>query len=380
VALEAYRRKRDFSATPEPEGTAARRSGAKLRFAVQKHAARRLHYDFRLEHDGVLWSWAVTRGPSLVAGEKRLAVRTEDHPLDYADFEGTIPKSEYGGGTVLVWDFGGWKPLGDPVRGEAKGHLEFELRGKRLKGRWHLVRMARKPREKRDNWLLIKADDAEARGPDAPDVLEEFPTSAKTGRTVEQVAREAPGWSAKTGRIRKAPAPPTRAIKGSAKAPFPGFVPPALATLRPSPPAGEAWLHEIKFDGYRLQAHLREGRARLLTRTGLDWTERFGPAVRDALEGLDAEQAIIDGELVVETGGGASDFSALQADLSAGRTDRFVYYVFDLLYLDGRDLRNAALTERKAALARLVGTAKGPLRLSAHSTRRATSFCGTPAG
>jgi bifunctional non-homologous end joining protein LigD len=380
TGLGAYHAKRDFKATPEPKGRARKRGSAVLegpRFVVQKHDARRLHYDFRLEMDGVLRSWAVTRGPSLVAGEKRLAVHVEDHPLEYGDFEGTIPKGEYGGGTVIVWDRGRWTPIGDPQRGYAKGHLEFELAGDKLAGRWHLIRMSPKPREKRENWLLIKADDGASRDEDAPDILEERPESAKTGRLVAEVAREPPGWSSKTGRIdrpepteagkpRKPAAPPaTRRLPRADQVVLPDFVPPALATLAKAPPAGAAWVHEIKFDGYRLQARLAGGTVTLLTRTGLDWTERFRGPVVAAFERLAVEAALIDGELVVEAGSGASDFSALQADLSEGRSDRFVFYAFDLLHLDGRDLRALPLLERKAALEPLIGTA-GPLRVSRH--------------
>jgi bifunctional non-homologous end joining protein LigD len=343
--LDAYRRKRDFAATREPRGRAARRTGQS--FVVQKHDARRLHYDFRLEMDGVLRSWAVTRGPSLVPGEKRLAVHVEDHPLDYGDFEGTIPKGEYGGGTVIVWDRGTWTPVEDADRGYAKGHLEFELHGEKLAGRWHLVRMRGKPREKHENWLLIKGEDDAARGAGAPDILEERPESAKTGRRVEDVAGEAPGWSSKTGRI-------ARKARRVAAAALPDFVAPALATLVAKPPAGDAWLHEIKFDGYRLQARLEDGRLTLKTRSGLDWTQRFGRAIPDAFRALPAKTALIDGEVVVEGNAGASDFSALQADLSEGRSDRFLFYVFDLLHLDGADLRDLPLTERKQRLAALV--------------------------
>lgn len=365
MALDLYRRKRDFSLTPEPKGGAGVRTSGDS-FVVQKHDARRLHYDFRLELDGVLKSWAVTRGPSLVPAEKRLAVHVEDHPLDYGDFEGTIPKGEYGGGTVVVWDRGTWKPLGDARKGLAKGHLEFELEGEKLAGRWHLVRMARKPREKRDNWLLIKGDDDHARAPDAPDILEERPESVKTGRLVEDVEGEEPGWSSKTGRIgRKAAKTGTR-IKGAKKADMPDFVPPQLATLKPHAPAARGWVHEIKFDGYRIQAHLSGSKVKLLTRGGLDWTRKFGKTVPKALAALPAKQAIMDGELVVEASGGASDFSALQADLSAGRSDRFAFYAFDLLYLDGRELLDATLAERKAALARLLDGAPSELRYSEH--------------
>lgn len=366
MALEAYRKKRDFNATAEPRGRVGR-SRAGHSYVIQKHAARRLHYDLRLELDGVLKSWAVTRGPSLVTGEKRLAVEVEDHPLDYGDFEGTIPKGEYGGGTVIVWDRGTWTPDGDPHQGLAKGHLEFELEGEKLTGRWHLIRMAGRRREKRVNWLLIKADDASARPPDAPDILKERPESAKTGRRVEQVAGEAPGWSSRTGRIdRPAGREPSRGIKGARKAALPAFVELEQATLAPHPPSGQRWLHELKFDGYRLLARIEGGRVSLLTRGGLDWTERFGEAVVTALAGLGVDDALIDGELVVEGQNGASDFSLLQADLSAGRTDRFIYYGFDLLHLNGHDLRGAALVARKEALENLIGAESGVLRFSGH--------------
>ncbi|MGP2492994.1 DNA ligase D [Mesorhizobium sp. PUT5] len=371
MSLDSYLRKRDFSRTPEPQGRARKRR-ASLSFVVQKHDARRLHYDFRLELDGVLKSWAVTRGPSLVPGEKRLAVHVEDHPLDYGDFEGTIPKGEYGGGTVIVWDRGQWKPIGDPEKGLAKGHLEFELSGQKLAGRWHLVRMAQRPREKRENWLLIKGEDDKARTPDEPDILEERPESVKTGRQVADVAGEAPGWSSKTGRIDRKPGKTSASAsaapaKGAKRAAMPDFVAPALATLKAHPPTAAGWVHEIKFDGYRLQAHIADGKARLLTRGGLDWTAKFGKTIPTALAALPASQAILDGELVVEGATGASDFSALQADLSEGRTDRFVFYLFDLLYLDGMDLRGSTLLDRKAALRRLMdGVPNEALRFSDH--------------
>ncbi len=379
MALETYRKKRDFAATPEPKGGRIRKGGDA--FVVQKHAATRLHYDFRLELDGVLKSWAVAKGPSLVPGEKRLAVHVEDHPLEYGDFEGTIPKGEYGGGTVILWDRGTWTPVGDPHQGYAKGHLEFTLHGEKLHGRWHLVRMRGKPREKRENWLLIKGEDEFARTEDAADILDERPESVQTGRQIADVAGEAPGWSSKTGRIRKPagrakkpraapepdPEPPEpAAVKGARKAAMPGFVEPMLATLASAAPQGERWLHEIKFDGYRLQARIEAGRVKLLTRSGLDWTTRFGKAVPAALRDLPVGAAILDGELVVETDAGASDFSALQADLSAGRSDRFAFYAFDLLYLDGYDLCRVPLVERKALLARLLGQEGGILRFSSH--------------
>lgn len=365
MALQTYRRKRDFKATPEPRGRRARSGGGDA-YLIQKHDARRLHYDLRLEMGGALKSWAVTRGPSLVAGEKRLAVHVEDHPLEYGEFEGTIPKGEYGGGTVVLWDRGRWSPLGDAKKGYAKGHLDFELHGEKLGGRWHLVRMAHKKGEKRENWLLIKGDDEFARDAKAPDILEERPESVKTGRVVDEIAGEAPGWSSKTGRIGKPKAPKPKAPKRAKKAGWPGFVEPALATLKAAAPAGRKWLHEIKFDGYRLQAHVRKGKAKLFTRSGLDWTAKFGKEIVAALVALPVKEAILDGELVVEGAGGASDFSALQAALSEGKSDRLVFYLFDLLFADGRDLRPAPLIERKTALQTLLGEASPLLRYSEH--------------
>ncbi|MCX8293011.1 DNA ligase D [Phyllobacterium sp. 0TCS1.6A] len=391
-ALETYWRKRDFKSTPEPRGRKARKAGNS--FTIQKHDATRLHYDLRLEMDGVLKSWAVTRGPSLVPSEKRLAVHVEDHPLDYGDFEGTIPKGEYGGGTVLLWDRGTWEPVGDPHRGYKKGHLEFELHGEKLGGRWHLVRIHGRPREKRENWLLIKAEDEVARAADAPDILEEEPDSVKTGRDLEEISKDAPGWSSRTGKIEKKPRakqkngarkanetgnageaagtteadamPDPAALKGAKKKPLPDFVEPTLASLSPKPPEGDRWLHEIKFDGYRLQVRVEAGRVKFLTRSGLDWTKKFGKEIAAAFQALPMGTALIDGELVVENAGGASDFSALQGDLSEGRTDRFVFYVFDMLYLDGYDITNAPLIERKRLLEQLVGAGAEPIRYSGH--------------
>ena len=382
ATLDVYRQKRDFKTTSEPKGRKAPKGGHS--FVVQKHDATRLHYDFRLEMDGVLKSWAVTRGPSLVPSEKRLAVHVEDHPLAYGDFEGTIPKGEYGGGTVIVWDRGTWKPIGDAAKAYAKGHLEFELAGEKLHGRWHLVRMHGKPGEKRENWLLIKGDDEFAVPEGEDDLLEEQPDSVKTGRAIEDVAGEAPGWSSKTGKIRKSsrkaaaapktaaakakdvPVPDPSGIKGARKGRLPDFLPPMLASLAAAPPPGARWLHEIKFDGYRLQARIEAGRVKLLTRSGLDWTKKFGKAVPAALRDLPVGTALFDGELVVETGAGASDFSALQADLSDGRDDRFVFYLFDLLHLDGYDLTRVPLEARKALLEKLVPATEGALRYSGH--------------
>lgn len=341
MALERYNEKRDFAVTPEPRGRAARK-GTGNGYLIQKHAARRLHYDLRLELDGVLLSWAVTKGPSLVAGERRLAVHVEDHPLDYGDFEGTIPKGEYGGGTVMLWDRGTWSAVGDARKGYAKGHLEFELQGEKLQGRWHLVRMQRREKE-RENWLLIKAEDDVARPADAPDILDDRPLSVKSGRDIDQIAEG-----------------------DDEGAELPGFLPPMLATLAPAAPTGTDWLHEIKFDGYRLQARVERGAVTLLTRSGHDWTERFGTDLPRALAALPLRTALIDAELVVEAANGASDFSALQADLSEGRSDRFTLYAFDLMHLDGRDLTALPLWQRKDRLEALLAEAQAPLRYSVH--------------
>jgi bifunctional non-homologous end joining protein LigD len=383
MALETYQAKRDFKVTPEPQGRSrgtTARGGNALSFVIQKHDATRLHYDFRLELDGVLKSWAVTRGPSLNPDDKRLAVHVEDHPLSYGDFEGIIPKGQYGGGTVIVWDRGTWTPHGDAHKGYKKGHMEFELDGEKLRGRWHLVRIHGKPGDKHENWLLIKAQDEEAR--QKGDILKQRPESAKTGRKIEDVAKNPdatwqsqPKGNAKAAKAIAAAPKGSRAKAvsfekpaGARKVALPDFIEPELAKLKPKPPAGEGWIHEIKFDGYRLQIRLAKGKVTMLTRTGLDWTERFGKGLADAFSALPVDTAIIDGEVVVERDNGVSDFSALQNALSEGRSDRFVFYAFDLLYLDGDDLREAALTDRKNLLEKLLSGDGGRLRYSTHFT------------
>ncbi|HEY7247080.1 MAG TPA: DNA ligase D [Xanthobacteraceae bacterium] len=397
MGLEVYRRKRKFNVTPEPRGHSGRTRGN--RFVIQKHAARRLHYDFRLELDGVMKSWAVTKGPSLIPGEKRLAVQTEDHPIEYNSFEGTIPQGEYGGGTVMIWDRGHWQPDGDPHKGLSKGHLDFALEGEKLHGRWHLVRMRRRAGESKDAWLLIKARDDEAREANDPDILEEEPLSVASGRSLAEIA-EGKGrkrvWhsnrsvaeNVKSGATSGLRAPtPERAQartrqsrrsekaasigKRKAQAPsgsaaLPDFVPPSLATLRAEAPSGAGWVHEIKFDGYRIQARIEHGQVQLLTRKGLDWTDKF-PNVAAALGKLRVRSALIDGEIVVEDARGIASFSGLQAALKAGESGAFIYYVFDLLHLDGRDLSGLPLIERKQALKRSIGErANGAIRYSEH--------------
>ncbi len=376
--LDLYRSKRDFSRTREPKGAASRRKAAQSSgaFVIHKHAARRLHYDLRLEHGGVLWSWAVTRGPSLDPGEKRLAVHVEDHPLEYGAFEGTIPEGEYGAGSVIVWDEGKWIPESDPVRGMEKGHLAFTLEGHKLGGRWHLVRLKPRRGEKRDNWLLIKVDDDFAR--DDEDILETAPDSVKSGRSVEEVGEDPKGdvWSTdkkpakgrKPARAKSNPAQPARRSEKTEAEPLPRFVEPCLAILQDKPPAGDAWLHEVKFDGYRLQARISGGEVKLLTRTGLDWTERFGKRIAAALTALPCETALIDGEVVALGEGGISSFSALQAALSEGKAENLVFYAFDLLHLDGEDLQREPLLARKERLEELLKAAEAdsPLRYSEH--------------
>ncbi|CCV10321.1 DNA ligase D [Mesorhizobium sp. STM 4661] len=352
AGLEQYHAKRDFRKTAEPAGKVSRGGKGKAGgiFVIQKHAATRLHYDLRLEHDGVLWSWAVTRGPSLDPHEKRLAVHVEDHPIDYAPFEGTIPKGEYGGGTVIVWDEGTWTPESDPAKAMKKGHISFELKGHKLHGVWHLVRLKPRSGEKRDNWLLIKSDDAAARP--GEDILEEAPQSAKSGLTIEEVAegKTADGRKPKVWHSNK----PAAGKKAKAAKRL-DFIEPCLATLERDAPAGEEWLHEVKFDGYRMQAQLAGTEVRLLTRTGLDWTGKFGGEIVAELGRLKCTDAIIDGEIVVLADSGVSSFALLQADLSTRRTNRFLYYVFDLMRLDGEDLRAEPLVERKQALQELLG-------------------------
>ncbi|WP_095202866.1 DNA ligase D [Mesorhizobium carmichaelinearum] len=351
ASLEPYHAKRDFKKTSEPAGNVVRGTKAGGIFVVQKHAATRLHYDFRLEHDGVLWSWAVTRGPSLDPHEKRLAVHVEDHPIDYASFEGTIPKGEYGGGSVIVWDEGTWVPEIDPAKAMKKGHISFELKGHKLHGLWHLVRLKPRAGEKRDNWLLIKSDDAAARP--GEDILKEAPESVKSGLTIEEVGegKAARGkkpdvWHSNKPAAGKAKAGRSRQLD---------FIEPQLATLERDAPPGKDWLHEVKFDGYRMQAQIAGTDVRLLTRTGLDWTEKFGGEIAAELAALKCSDAILDGEIVVLADSGVSSFSLLQQDLSANRTNRFSYYVFDLMRLDGKDLRGEPLVERKQALQELLG-------------------------
>jgi bifunctional non-homologous end joining protein LigD len=384
--LSTYRKKRDFEKTAEPSGGAEVAPSKRRRFVIQKHDASRLHYDLRLEFNGVFKSWAITKGPSLDPHDKRLAVEVEDHPLDYGDFEGTIPKGQYGGGTVQLWDRGYWES-GDPEKGFKKGDLKFILHGDKLHGSWVLVRM-RHDRDggKRTNWLLIKHRDEFAKEGKANDILDED-RSVASGRAMAEIAAgkgraPKPFMLAKAGRgkadavwnsnrgdaaearaenskaaSRSAPAKPSRGKKVDA---MPDFVAPQLCTLVDRPPDGGSWCHEIKLDGYRVQLRVEGGTAVLKTRKGLDWTEKFQTIAK---EGRELPDVLVDGEIVALDENGAPNFSTLQAAISDGKTDSLIFFAFDLLFADGEDLRSLPLGERKARLKRLLETRKGKGRL-----------------
>ncbi len=424
--LAEYRRKRDFQKTAEPSGDAAVAPAPHARFVIQKHDATRLHYDFRLEVDGVLKSWAVTKGPSLDPADKRLSVEVEDHPLDYGDFEGTIPKGQYGGGTVQLWDRGYWSPepgFEDVGKALKKGELKFVLEGERLHGSWVLVRMnwdrnAKDGKGKRSNWLLIKHKDEAARPGEGAAVLEED-ASIASGRTMADIAAgkgKGPSpfilktkgkgdavWTSRTKAEREAlqkEALETRTFKSAhpdesrdpsgggeatskrtsklglgtdfrrderskkgKPAVLPDFIEPQLCKSLDRPPAGPGWAHEIKFDGYRVQLRVEDGRATLRTRKGLDWTEKFA-AIAEAA--ADLPDSILDGEVVALDAAGQPDFAGLQAALSDGDTGDLIFFAFDLLAQDGEDLRDLPLRERKARLKALMGDDEPRLRFVDH--------------
>jgi bifunctional non-homologous end joining protein LigD len=356
MALEEYRRKRDFRKTPEPPGRASssKKAAAPLSFVIQQHKARRLHYDFRLELEGVLKSWAVPRGPSLDPGEKRLAVQVEDHPLEYGGFEGVIPEGQYGGGAVLLWDRGTWIPADpDPEAALAKGMLKFELRGEKLHGNWALVRMHGKAGgDHRQNWLLVKERDDSAVPHSGDAVVADNPLSVETGRSLKAIADDRDRvWDSEKGEavVRHAPDSITGALQG----PMREDLKPQLATLTTTAPAGLEWIHEIKHDGYRLFARIEHGKVRLITRSGLDWTGKF-PELVQAFARLRLDTAMIDGELVCLASDGTTSFSDLQDAIAEGKTGRLHFFAFDLLYRDGWDLTGAALEDRKAALAEII--------------------------
>jgi len=386
--LAEYEAKRDFAKTREPSGRGKVRASDRLRFVIQKHDATRLHYDFRLELDGVFKSWAVTKGPSLDPHDKRLAVEVEDHPLDYGDFEGTIPKGQYGGGTVQLWDRGYWEYEGTGSAEAAlrKGELKFQLDGERLNGSWVLVRMrGDRFKGKRNNWLLIKHRDRFEREGDA--VLKQD-RSVASGRPMADIAagkgrspkpfmrrngskvRPDAVWDSNRGdaaalrareeTTKRKPFDPVGKKSGTEKkskqaSTLPTFIAPQLCTLVERPPSGSEWVHEIKFDGYRIQMRVARGEVALRTRKGLDWTEKFPDIARAAGKFADC---ILDGEIVALDHDGVPDFAALQAALSDGETSELVFFVFDLLFADTEDLRDLALADRKSRLKAMLTGAK----------------------
>lgn len=384
--LKTYRSMRDFTKTAEPSGERQVAQASRLRFVIQKHAATRLHYDLRLELDGVLKSWAVTRGPSLDPTDKRLAVEVEDHPLDYGDFEGTIPKGEYGGGTVLMWDRGFWAPEPglDPARALKKGELKFVMAGERVKGGFVLVRLRRRERDKRDNWLLIKHKDQYARD-GGGDITDEA-TSIASGRQMPAIAEgkgrkpkafmlRAPEaadavWHSNRGgeklakQARKtAQASVDAEGDGKPLRKLPSFIEPQLCELRDRAPSGTGWGHEVKFDGYRMQIRVEKHKVELRTRKGLDWTSKFG-ATASAAE--DLPDCIIDGELVALDKAGAPSFAGLQAAISDKSTAHLIFFAFDLLCIGKEDLRPLPLSARKAKLETLIAGVGPAVRFTSH--------------
>ena len=393
---------RDFNITAEPSGTATSKTGStqklQLPFVIQKHAASHLHYDFRLGWNGVLKSWAVAKGPSYLTADKRLAVQVEDHPMEYGGFEGIIPQGQYGGGTVMLWDQGIWNPQPghtDVDEGLRTGSLKFTLHGTKLKGNWALIRMGGKAaNERKPNWLLIKEhDEFEYTSKDTP-ITEAQPDSVVTGRSIDQIARnEDHVWNSKetaTGNAwyrndesntvtprgatksrqpskkeQKSPAAKLILPTNTPKEPLPTFIPPQLAQQSTKPPKGTGWLHELKLDGYRMQARKDGASVQLLTRTGLDWTHRM-KAVATQLQALPADTAILDGELVVLAPNGTTSFADLQAAFQEGVKKPLTYFAFDLLHLNGHNLRNLPLSERKDLLAQLVKNSGEFVCLSEH--------------
>jgi len=361
MGLKEYKAKRDFKRTPEPAGQTESSSGAS--FVIHKHDASHLHYDLRLELDGVLKSWAVPKGPSVDPANKRLAVQVEDHPLDYGGFEGTIPKGEYGGGTVMLWDRGQWKPIGDPHKGLAKGHIEFELLGEKLHGRWTLIRTGGPRRDEetgKANWLLMKAKDDYAHKGAGETFLEDNNLSVLTGRNLNEIAEDLPpSPPPKAGEIN-----PSNLAKARA-ADQPNIMNVELATLVERPPDSDNWLHEVKLDGYRILCILKNGAARLYTRNQNDWTGAFAHIAR-AAQRLPVEQAVIDGEVVILNAKGISDFQALQNLMKMGRHGDILYYAFDIVHCNGYDLTATPLIERKELLRQLLQNEPDPLRYSDH--------------
>lgn len=386
MGLREYKRKRHFNRTPEPAGKELRRSG--WSFVIQKHAASHLHYDFRLELDGVLKSWAVPKGPCLDPTVKRLAMQVEDHPVQYGSFEGIIPEGEYGGGTVMLWDHGMWEPIGDARESYRQGRLKFALHGEKLKGRWMLVRTSRGEGSEKRQWLLFKERDEEAQPLSKVDILEKEARSVTTGRTMDEIAEDRDWvWNSngdakkqkpkgkparaaaktKTAPRAKAVKLPLAKVKDAVARRMPTRIDVELATLSKEVPEGDQWLHEIKFDGYRMICRIDKGQARFITRNHKDWSTRLAFLAESAAR-LPVKQAIFDGEVVAMRPDGTTDFQDLQNAFSEHRAESLYYYVFDLLYVDGHDLTRAPLVERKKVLAKILGGRGIPrqIRLSEH--------------
>jgi bifunctional non-homologous end joining protein LigD len=384
--IQTYNRKRDFRKTAEPPGKVSSPTRGLPKFVIQKHDASRLHYDFRLEIDGVLCSWAVPKGPSMDPGEKRLAVRTEDHPMAYGSFEGTIPKGEYGGGTVMLWDEGRFKPEGDAKAALKKGDLKFEIMGHRLRGKFGLVRMRKRGNEKTENWLLIKKRDSEAREGSGDAVVVENVTSVTTQRAMDEIAAgKSRVWHSNRDNGHEKPAASVSAeekpaaakmpkikhidvakLTGARKDKFRGKLAPQLATLIEEAPEGDAWLSEIKFDGYRMLARIDDGQVKIFSRNGLPW-ERKLPQIADSLSKLNVRQAWLDGEIVVLDDEGRSSFGKLKDALGEGPQSSIFFFLFDILYLDGYSTVNCKQVDRKALLHSILGAAPPPfLKYSDH--------------
>jgi bifunctional non-homologous end joining protein LigD len=386
--LARYRSMRDFHITAEPSGSTKshkNENGTKYPFCIQKHAASHLHYDFRLGWNGVLKSWAVAKGPSYVVADKRLAVQVEDHPMEYGGFEGIIPAGQYGGGTVMLWDQGTWEPqpaYPDVDAGLRDGSLKFILHGQKLQGKWALIRMKPRPRETKPAWLLIKEHDPFERPPSSLAITDEAPNSVVTGRTLDQIAASQDHvWNSKDTRsgdqawFRQDSKSPPNPGESSPTLPSlthlpteaqPTFIPPQLAQQADTPPANDGWLHELKLDGYRIQARKSHGQTKLLTRTGLDWTHRMSDLAAEVAR-LPAPTATLDGEVVVLAPDGTTSFANLQAAFQEDARHPLTYFAFDLLHLDGHNPRNSPLRDRKALLSELLAhTDPHTLRLSEH--------------
>ena len=402
MGLTEYRRKRNFNVTSEPAGGAVKRRKS-LSFVVQKHAASHLHYDFRLELNGVLLSWAVPKGPSVDPADKRLAMHVEDHPIEYGDFEGIIPEGEYGGGTVLLWDRGTWEPVDDAKKAYRDGALKFTLHGEKLKGKWMLVRKGgRRSDSDERHWFLFKERDQYAKP--GFDIAAKKPLSVTSGRDLDEIAETADRVWGKNGEVkgatskqlkRKAPNPsrngraaskarrsrrqagktPARvrskishALKAIAakEAPFPRNPNVQLATLAKETPESDDWIHEIKFDGYRMLCRIEGGKARFVSRNGKDWTAKF-PALSEAAMELPIDNAILDGEVVIQDDEGRTSFQLMQNAFQNGKSAPFVYYVFDLLYVNGHDTRDAPIEDRKNVLREIIPeSSEHPFKFSDH--------------